>query len=172
MAEMKIEETLGKFLLHNGLSIATAESCTGGLIANRITDIPGSSEYFLGGVVSYSYESKMNWLGVKEKTLADFGAVSQETVQEMVLGLSQMLNPICDLTRLMTMAVSGIAGPGGGTPLKPVGTVWMAWAFNGKVKTSVFQFHGERTSIKAQSADQALNSALKFLQDEWINLDV
>jgi PncC family amidohydrolase len=71
MTEMKIEEIIGKFLLQNGLSIATAESCTGGLIANRITDIPGSSEYFLGGVVSYSYGAKMNWLGVKEKTLAD-----------------------------------------------------------------------------------------------------
>jgi PncC family amidohydrolase len=166
MTEMKIEEIIGKFLLQNGLSIATAESCTGGLIANRITDIPGSSEYFLGGVVSYSYGAKMNWLGVKEKTLADFGAVSQETVREMALGLVQMLDPICDPARLMTIAVSGIAGPGGGTSLKPVGTVWMAWAFNGKVNTSLFQFHGERTSVKAQSADQALNCALQFLQEE------
>jgi len=166
MADTKIEELLGRFIAQNGLTMATAESCTGGLIANRITDIPGSSEYFLGGVVSYSYETKMRWLGVKEKTLADFGAVSQQTVQEMALGLVQMLHTIREPARLITIAVSGIAGPGGGTATKPVGTVWIAWAFNSKVKTSLFQFQGNRISIKTQSADRALNGALQFLQEE------
>ncbi|MGV8025922.1 MAG: CinA family protein [Anaerolineaceae bacterium] len=160
-----IEETLGDYLSQRGFSIATAESCTGGLIADRITNIPGSSKYFLGGVVTYSNQAKMKWLDVKTETLADYGAVSRATVEEMALGLAQALQDICSLSKLLTIAVSGIAGPDGGTIAKPVGYVWIAWSFNGLLRVKDFQFQGERTSIKNQSADQALCGALQWLQE-------
>ncbi len=160
-----IEETLGDYLAQRGFCIATAESCTGGLIADRITNIPGSSKYFLGGVVTYSNQAKMKWLDVKTETLADYGAVSRAIVEEMALGLAQTLQDIFPPSKLLTIAVSGIAGPDGGTVAKPVGYVWIAWSFNGLLRVKDFQFQGERSSIKNQSADQALYGALKWLQE-------
>ena len=159
-----IEETLGLYLKAKGLLIATAESCTGGLIASRLTNIAGSSAYFLGGMVTYSNESKMRWLGVKEETLQNHGAVSRETVEEMASGLVKKMEDDCDPSRLLTIAISGIAGPDGGTPTKPVGTVWISWVFNHQTHSQGYQFHGDRISIKEQSATQALSSALQFLE--------
>jgi PncC family amidohydrolase len=165
MESVSIEKTLGDTLVQRGFFIATAESCTGGMIANRITNIPGSSKYFLGGMVTYSYQAKMKWLGVKEETLARHGAVSRATVEEMALGLTQTLQDICPPSKLLAIAVSGIAGPDGGTIAKPVGYVWIAWSLNRLLRAKEFQFQGERSSIKNQSADQALHGAFQWLQD-------
>ncbi|MQA91839.1 MAG: competence/damage-inducible protein A [Gemmatimonas sp.] len=115
-----MEETVGKLLLQRGLTIATAESCTGGLIGHRITDVPGSSAYFTLGVIAYSNQAKMDLLGVSSRTLRDYGAVSEETVMEMARGVRRMA------ASSIGVATSGIAGPGGGTDEKPVGTVWIA----------------------------------------------
>ena len=164
MNSSKIEKALGDLLLQKEYFLATAESCTGGLIADRITDIPGSSGYFLGGMVTYSNEAKIKWLGVSAKTLKQYGAISQQTVKEMASGLAVVMQPICPSSNLLTVAVSGIAGPDGGTPTKPVGTVWIGWSFRSSTFAEVFQFQGDRISVKKQSADQALYGALHLLQ--------
>jgi nicotinamide-nucleotide amidase len=166
MEPVSIEKALGDGLVQKGFFLATAESCTGGLIADRVTNIPGSSKYFLGGMVTYSNQAKMKWLGVKAETLTEHGAVSRATVEEMALGLAHALQDICPPSQLLTIAVSGIAGPDGGTVTKPVGYVWIAWSFNTLLRAKSFQFQGERIAIKNQSADQALHGALQWLQ-EW-----
>lgn len=165
MKSVSTEKTLGDRLMQKGFFLATAESCTGGLIANRITNIPGSSKYFLGGMVTYSNQAKRRWLGVKAETLIRDGAVSRATVEEMALGLAHALQSVCSPSKLLTIAVSGIAGPDGGTVTKPVGYVWIAWSFNALLRAESFQFQGERIAIKNQSADQALYGALQWLQE-------
>ena len=131
------------------LTISTAESCTGGLIAKLITDVPGSSEVFIGGVVSYSNEMKMKWLGVKEDTLMQFGAVSEPTVREMLEGI------IRETGSDLAVAVSGIAGPTGGTPEKPVGTVFIGVAFRNHIVVKRCLFKGSREEVRLESAKQA-----------------
>src|SRR5574341_1389576 len=108
-----LEVQIGVILTQRGLTLAAAESCTGGLVSHRLTDVPGSSVYFLGGIVAYANQAKIELLGVKESTLASHGAVSQEAVLEMALGVRQALH--ADIG----VATSGIAGPGGATPSKP-----------------------------------------------------
>lgn len=131
---MKNEETnkaarkIVESLTEKGCTLATAESCTGGAIAAAITAIPGSSAMFKGGIVAYSNEVKTNVLGVNEETLAAHGAVSEETVLQMAQGARKLLKTD------YAVATSGIAGPGGGTPEKPVGTVWMALAAGNRTK--------------------------------------
>src|SRR5688572_18085467 len=117
-----LEMRVGKSLQQNKITLSTAESCTGGLIAHKITDIPGSSEYFMGSIVAYSYEAKASLLNVSWDTLNTKGAVSQETVLEMAHGVRKILGTD------IAVSVSGIAGPGGGTSDKPVGTTWIALA--------------------------------------------
>src|SRR5664280_2085315 len=117
--EQTIETRIGKILRQSKLKLAVAESCTGGLIGHRITNVPGSSEYFTGGVIAYAYEAKVSLLGVSWDTLQTYGAVSRETVLEMAAGARLSLE--ADIA----LSVSGIAGPGGGLPNKPVGTVWI-----------------------------------------------
>ena len=124
---MEIEEKVGKYLKDKGMTLSTAESCTGGGIAALITSVPGSSTYFKGGIVAYSNEVKMNLLHVSPQTLEKQGAVSRETVIEMAKGAMETLKTEC------AVATSGIAGPGGGSPEKPVGTIWMAVACGDKV---------------------------------------
>ena len=126
---MKPEEEIGELLKAKNLSLSTAESCTGGGIAALITSVPGSSEYFNGGIVAYSNEIKKDLLHVSAETLAKYGAVSRETVIEMVKGAMKTLKTDC------AVATSGIAGPGGGTPEKPVGTVWIAAAYKNDIVT-------------------------------------
>lgn len=136
-----LEEIIGKFLKNLNLTVATAESCTGGYIAHLITSIPGSSAYFKGSVVSYSNEIKTSILGVSPDTIEEYGAVSRETVTEMAQGVLKKLNSDC------AVAVSGIAGPDGGSEDKPVGTVWIAviTPFHGLVtKKFLFGEHRER----------------------------
>ncbi len=152
-----VEVRLGVLLRQTGLKIATAESCTGGLIGHKITNIAGSSDYFLGGVVSYAYEAKVRLLGVKWETLQLFGAVSRETVLEMAVGVRLALESDIGL------AVSGIAGPGGGMPNKPVGLTWIGLSMPGQEQAWSFIFPGERREVKEQAAEQALKLVVERL---------
>ena len=138
------------------LSLSTAESCTGGGIAALITSVPGSSEYFNGGIVAYSNEIKKDLLHVSAETLAKYGAVSRETVIEMVKGAMKTLKTDC------AVATSGIAGPGGGTPEKPVGTVWIAAAYKNDIVTMTQE--GDRG--RAGHVQSALQNALSMLCDK------
>ncbi len=149
---------LGRRLSAGGLKLATAESCTGGWIAKVVTDIPGSSGWLDRGFVTYSNESKQALLGVSAETLARTGAVSVETVTEMALGA--LANSRADLA----VAVTGIAGPGGGSEEKPVGTVFFAWARRGEGPlTQRVQFAGERDEVRHQSVRLALERLLELL---------
>lgn len=134
-----------------GLTVSTAESCTGGAIASSITAVAGASDVFLGGVVSYSNEAKENILGVSHETLLIHGAVSRQTVRQMVEGACRVLHTDC------AVATSGIAGPGGGTPQKPVGTVWMAWKTPAGITTELHHFEGSRAEVIAAATAKALS---------------
>lgn len=153
----KLEIELGKLLRAGALKLASAESCTGGLIADRITDVPGSSEYFLGGFVAYAYEAKVALLGVSWDTLHTFGAVSRQTVIEMARGARKALN--ADLA----VSVSGIAGPGGGLPDKPVGTTWVGLVAADGEWARKFIWDGDRRRNKQLSADAALQFVIDYL---------
>jgi PncC family amidohydrolase len=153
-----IEVQTGELLRQRGLKLALAESCTGGLIGHRVTNVSGSSEYFTGGVVAYSYEAKVNTLGVSWDTLNGFGAVSSETVLEMACGAKKLLD--ADIA----VSVSGIAGPGGGTDDKPVGTTWVGLAANDGEWSREFHFDGDRGQNKESSADAALQVLMDYLQ--------
>lgn len=146
----KIEAALGAVLTKNGLTVATAESCSGGLIAHRITNVAGSSGYFLGGVVSYSNEAKSELLGVDENALLECGAVSEEVAAQMAEGARRNFG--ADLA----VAVTGIAGPGGGSEEKPVGLVYVAVCDGDGVYGERCEFAGTREEIKEQTADKAL----------------
>lgn len=139
------------------LTIATAESCTGGLIAKLITDIAGSSQVFVGGVVCYSNERKMQWLGVKQQTLEQHGAVSHNTVVELLDGILKTTGVDC------AIAVSGIAGPTGGTPEKPVGTVYIGVALGDQIRVERFQFKGSRYEIRDDAARHAAMMMLHLI---------
>lgn len=140
-----------------GLRLATAESCTGGLIAHRITNVPGASTFFVGGVVAYSNALKETLLGVRAETLAAHGAVSEATAREMASGARQRLGAD------VSIAVTGIAGPGGGTPEKPVGLVYMAVSAGDEVRAWRFVFSGSRAAIKRQTADAAFEALWEML---------
>lgn len=152
-----LEMCVGNLLKQKKLTLATAESCTGGLIAHLITNIAGSSEYFLGGIVSYSNEAKANLLGVSWHTLNEKGAVSKETVIEMAMGARKKFN--ADIA----VSVSGVAGPGGGTKEKPVGTVWVGLATISQVEARHFIWNGNREENKKLSAEVALQFILNYL---------
>ena len=154
---IKLENQIGDLLRARGLKLATAESCTGGLIASRITDVPGSSEYFLGGVAAYAYEAKVALLGVSWDTLKAYGAVSRETVIEMARGARKVLN--ADIA----VSVSGIAGPGGGLPGKPVGTTWIGLSTSDGEWARLFHFDGDRVQNKSLAADAALQFLIDYL---------
>jgi PncC family amidohydrolase len=149
------EMVIGNILRDRRLKLVTAESCTGGLIGSRITDIPGSSEYFLGSIVAYAYEVKVSLLDVSWDTLNTYGAVSRETVLAMAHGARKHLE--ADIA----LSVSGIAGPGGGTPEKPVGTTWVGLVAQNSELAKMFRFSGDRLKIK----DAAATAALKMLMD-------
>jgi nicotinamide-nucleotide amidase len=146
----QIEAALAKILIDNKLSISVAESCTGGNIAHMITSQPGSSEYFKGGVVAYSNQVKMDVLGVKETTLDQHGAVSRQTVEEMAAGVRALLKSD------YALSISGIAGPGGGTNEKPVGTVWVAIAWANNLISKEFMFNDNRDRNIQRSSVSAL----------------
>lgn len=154
-----IERLLGEILREKGLKLALAESCTGGLLSSVITDIAGSSDYFLGSVVSYANSVKETELGVKSNTLKKHGAVSAETAKEMATGVKKRLDAD------VSAAITGIAGPGGGTPEKPVGLVFIAVTRGKTTIVEKFLFKGTRKSIRAQAAKAALLMLAKALKD-------
>jgi len=153
-----LEEQVGAILRQRGLKLATAESCTGGLLASRLTDVPGSSDYFLGGFVSYAYEAKVASLNVSWHTLQAYGAVSAETVLEMARGARNALK--ADLA----ISISGIAGPGGGLPNKPVGTTWYGLVAPDGEWSVLRQFDGDRLQNKSQASEAALQLLMDYLQ--------
>jgi competence/damage-inducible protein CinA-like protein len=151
-----LESAIGKLLKEKNLTLSTAESCTGGYLAHLITSVPGASAYFAGSVISYSNAVKMNQLNVREETLREHGAVSEQTVREMVAGALDLLKT--DLA----IAVSGIAGPDGGTPEKPVGTVWIAVGNGSAIETRMLKLGKDRMRNIQYSAIHALNMLRLF----------
>lgn len=150
---------LGRVLAARGLKAATAESCTGGLVAGAITGVAGSSAWFDRGFVTYSNEAKVDLLGVRPQTLARFGAVSEATAREMVAGALERSR--ADIA----VAVTGIAGPAGGTADKPVGLVWLAWATrNGGAEAASRHFPGDRAAVREATVAFALEGLIQRLQ--------
>jgi PncC family amidohydrolase len=156
-SEFDLEARLGQALSAKGWSLAVAESCTGGLLGHRVTQVAGSSDYFMGGVISYSNRAKQELLGVAETTLLAHGAVSQETALEMAHGVRRTLKTD------VGVAITGIAGPGGGTPDKPVGLTWIAVETPESLQARSFVFTGDRPSNKLSASQSALMMALDCL---------
>jgi nicotinamide-nucleotide amidase len=158
--EESLEETLGKLLAKKGASVGTAESCTGGLIGHRISSVSGASAYYKGSIVSYANETKESLLRVKSETLKNAGAVSEETVLEMAKGALNALKTD------YIIAVTGIMGPQGGTPEKPVGTVWVAVGNSNQLKTKKLQLGFDRIRNTQQTAVSSLNLLRQFIREE------
>ena len=148
---------VGELLKKKNFTISCAESCTGGLLTSKLTDVAGSSEYVQGSIVSYSNEIKISALHVKEETLKNFGAVSHETAFEMAKNIREIFKTD------IGVGVTGIAGPGGGSKEKPVGLVYISFADKNSVTVEKFNFVGSRTEIKNQSVVAALKMIEKFL---------
>lgn len=154
----ELAHSVAAIFTQRGATLVAAESCTGGWIAKTLTDIAGSSAWFECGVVAYSYEAKEALLGVRPETLEHHGAVSRETVTEMVAGA------LARFGATVAVAVTGIAGPSGGTADKPVGTVWIGWKRRGGyAQTELFHFNGDRESVRRQTVAAALRGVLKIL---------
>lgn len=156
MMDVVLEEQVGHLFRARGWTLALAESCTGGLIGHRLTQIPGSSDYFLGGVISYSDRIKIELLGVAKSTIVSDGAVSEETARQMALGARARFGASFGLS------VTGIAGPDGGTPTKPVGLTWIGVASPDGERIERYQFDGDRESNKSKAASQALALLLEM----------
>lgn len=154
----KVEHTIGKLLTDNRYSIAVAESCTGGLLAQKFVSVAGASDYFLGSITAYSNEAKHNLLNVKNETLERYGAVSKETAIEMAENVAKQFNSN------LAISTTGIAGPSGGTPEKPVGTVWIGIYINGEVDAIHFLFTHNRTVIMERSATVAMYEMIKRIK--------
>ncbi|MDD5793907.1 competence/damage-inducible protein A [Clostridium sp. HCP1S3_B4] len=156
----KIEEVVSKLLIDRNIKISTAESCTGGMIASRLIGVPGVSEVFLEGAVTYSNEAKMRTLNVKEETLKKFGAVSAETAMEMAEGIAKRTGSD------ISVVTTGIAGPGGGTEDKPVGLVYFGLYYKEKTYTYRYVFNGDRNKVRLKAAVTALDLVRRhILQD-------
>ncbi len=153
----RLEARIGAALRIRGLWLATAESCTGGLLSKMITDIPGSSDYFLGGVIVYNDGIKKTLAGVKASTLKEYGAVSRPTALELAAGVRKRLRSD------IGVSITGIAGPSGARPGKPVGTVYIGVSSSDKSVARKFLFKGNRASIRRQSAAEALRMAAAFI---------
>ena len=153
----ELSTSLQELMIQNGLTLSTAESCTGGFLAHQLTLVPGSSKYYMGSIIAYDYEPKKQLLGVDPQTLEKHGAVSEATVIEMLNGLLRRFNS--DLG----VSISGIAGPGGGLPDKPVGTIWMAWGSMDNVKTKKLTLTKNREKNIQYTAVAAMNALRKFI---------
>ena len=154
-----IEVIIGRLFRKRGWRLSIAESCTGGLIGHRITNVPGSSDYFDGGVITYSNDAKIELLKVPEETIAAYGAVSRQTAVAMAEGIRKLRGIEVGI------GVTGIAGPAGGTEAKPVGLVYIALSSHVRVECKEFRFHGDREMIKLQASEAAL-SMLRMLLEE------
>ncbi len=148
---------LKKVLIDRGLHLATAESCTGGLLATVFTELPGSSEFYQGGVSCYSNQVKQSILGVSEDNLQKYGAVSKEVAKELVVSVKDLLKVDCGIS------ITGIAGPTGGTKEKPVGTVWCGFFICGDIKVKRYYFEGDRSAIRFQVLENVIRDFHKAL---------
>jgi PncC family amidohydrolase len=158
--EISLEIIVGELLRQQAFTLAVAESCTGGLLSHRLTNVPGSSTYFMGGIVSYSNEAKVSLLNVKKETLEKYGAVSRETAIEMARGIRFILGAE------VGVALTGIAGPGGGSPDKPVGLTWIGLSMPRRDDAWRFVWPGNRLENKESSVDQALKILVKALSED------
>ena len=155
-----LTQQVADLLVNKKLVLVTAESCTGGWIAKCCTDINGSSTWFDRGFVTYSNQAKQDLLGVSESTLDKFGAVSEQTAIEMAIGAIDFSQAT------ISIAVTGIAGPTGGSQQKPVGTVWLVWSLkNGPITSALHHFSGDRESIRRQAVSAALEGIIKNARD-------
>lgn len=160
MTTERLEATVGRLLAARKLTLAVAESCTGGLIGHLITEVSGSSAYFLGGVVSYAYEAKERLLGVPHEMIVQNGVVSEPVALEMALGVRRVLHADIGLS------VTGIAGPGGATPSKPVGLTYIALAAGDGQLCRRYVWSGDRSANKRQSAEAALELLKEYLEKD------
>lgn len=152
----RLSEQVGAALKARGWMLASAESCTGGWVGEAVTAVPGSSHWYDRGFITYTNEAKQEMLGVASETLARFGAVSEETVREMVSGV------LTHSRAQVALAISGIAGPGGATPQKPVGMVCLAWGVkDGPIRVQTRHFSGDRQQVRAQAVAAALQGVLE-----------
>ncbi len=157
-AAYRLSARVGNVLKDRNLMLAVAESCTGGLLSQVVTSVPGSSQWFDRGFITYSNESKQELLGVDAARLEQYGAVSQEVVREMAAGALARGNA------QVSVAISGVAGPEGGAPAKPVGTVWLAWAADGRVpRQRLEHFSGDREMVRRQAVIAAMQGIIDIL---------
>lgn len=159
--DKSISEVLGDTLREHELTVSSAESCTGGNIAHRITQVPGSSAYFMGSVVSYSNDVKANVLNVPRADIAQFGAVSRQVVESMAAGVASLMRSDC------AIATSGIAGPDGGSKFKPVGTVWIAVKYKDQIVAECKHFEGSRNNVIESATNHALVMLINLLKDKY-----
>ncbi|MGN0432280.1 MAG: CinA family protein [Lachnospiraceae bacterium] len=156
---MEIEKAVADILAARGLTMTTAESCTGGLISARMVNVPGVSNVFKAGFITYANEAKQKFLGVKEETLMQFGAVSRQTAEEMAEGAARAAEAD------VAVSVTGIAGPDGGTKEKPVGLVYIGCYISGNVKVEEYHFDGDRIQVRERTAQAALMQLLECLKE-------
>lgn len=161
LEDLSVPEILGNKLKENELNVSIAESCTGGNIAHKIVQQSGSSAYFLGSIVSYSNDVKANVLNVNRSYIDNYGAVSQEVVESMAKGVSELMHTDCSI------ATSGIAGPDGGTPYKPVGTVWMAVKCKNVIISDCKHFKGKRNDVIEAATIHSMVMLIKYLRDNF-----
>ena len=157
---LPLEVSVGQLLTERGMTISAAESCTGGLILHRLTNVPGSSSYVMGGFVTYSNEAKMKFAHVSEQTLTDYGAVSEQTAIEMARGTR------AEFGTTIAVSVTGIAGPGGGTETKPVGLTYIGLSAPNAEWVRHHIWTGNRETNKAQSAEAALQLVYDYLVEQ------
>lgn len=160
--DRSMAQVMGELLAERELTVACAESCTGGNIAHRITQIPGSSAYFLGSVVSYSNDVKADVLGVSRSVISSDGAVSRKVVEEMAAGVSKLMRSDC------AIATSGIAGPDGGTRFRPVGTVWLAAKYKDVVVSECIHFPGDRSKVIESATNHGINMLIRLLRNNYV----
>lgn len=159
--DKSVSQVLGDLLTERELTISCAESCTGGNLAHRITQVPGSSAYFLGSVVSYSNDIKASVLNVPRRDIDTYGAVSRQVVEAMVRGVADLMHTDC------AIATSGIAGPNGGTKLKPVGTVWIAAKYLDRVVSECIHFSGDRNDVIESATNHGQVMLMRLLRNSY-----
>ena len=157
---ISVEENLVQALAEMGLTISTAESCTGGMVASTIVGVSGASHVYNEGFITYSNEAKTKYLNVSEEILENCGAVSEEVVKQMALGCRKVTSSD------VAIATSGIAGPGGGTVEKPVGLVFVACAYKDMVSVNQYKFEGDRTQIRYQATNEAIAMAMDMIENQ------
>ena len=160
LCDTELVKRIGSAMLKAGKTLSAAESCTGGLVGTLLTSIPGSSKWFKGGVIAYSNSVKTEILSVPFSVIEEYGAVSKKTVLAMSTGVRELMGTD------FSVSISGIAGPGGGTTEKPVGTVWMAVCGEKSVSTEMKRFSGERDVVRRKAADYLLGKLYAFLKEE------